>query len=408
MKDRKHYVAVQINTVYPYGSTGKIAKGIHDACQNAGIECITAYRYHEDKNRIPDDAITVSSWWDCHVHNRLARYTLLQGCFSQSRTALFLKKISAFKPDIIHLHNLHGSFINLPMLFSYIKKNNIPVVWTLHDCWSFTGQCPYFDITKCDKWKTGCHHCPQIGGYPKSIVDNTRLMYRLKKKWFTGIKNLTLVTPSEWLAGLVKESYLKEYSVQVINNGIDFSLFRPVESDFRQKHQIGDKKIILGVAFGWGERKGMDVFCKLAETLGEQYQIVLVGTDAAVDQKLPGNIISIHRTNDQQELAQIYSAADVFANPTREDNFPTVNIEALACGTPVITFRTGGSPEIIDGTCGSVVECDDVEAFEQEIIRVCNDKPYSQEACIKRAYQFDQKDKFKEYVKLYEDMVCLD
>lgn len=405
MSKEKHYKVLQVNTVYPNGSTGKIAKGIHDVCQHDELVCITAYRYHEDKKQIPEDSMTVSSWWDCHIHNRLVKYTLLQGCFSQIRTLLFLRNVKRYAPDIIHLHNLHGSYVNLKLLFDYIKKSNIHVVWTLHDCWSFTGQCPHFTIAKCDKWKTECHHCTEIGGCLKGNVDNTRLMYRLKKKWFTGIEKMILVTPSEWLADLVKESYLQEYDVRVINNGIDLSLFRPTENDFRQKHQIEDKKIVLGVAFGWEMRKGLDVFCELAKTLGEQYQIVLVGTDVAVDQKLTDNMISIHRTNNQQELAQIYSIADVFVNPTREDTFPTVNIESLACGTPVVTFATGGSPEILDDTCGVVVPCGDVDALEAAIRYVCEERPFSQEACLARAKHYDKNDKFREYVDIYEDVM---
>jgi len=395
---------LQINTVYGQGSTGRIAQGIHDLCVKEGIVNRTAYRYTEKEQAVLEDVITASSWLDCHIHNRLARYSMLQGYFSQMRTALFLKKVSKFNPDIIHLHNLHGNYINLSMLFRYIKKRKLPVVWTLHDCWAFTGQCPHFTIAKCDKWKTGCHHCPQIGGYPKSFVDNTRLMYRLKKKWFTGIDSMTLVTPSEWLAGMVRESFLKEYDARIIYNGLDLSIFKPTESSFRQEHGIGDRFIVLGVAFGWGERKGLDVFCRLAETLGERYQVVLVGTDEAVDKKLPGNIISIHRTNNQQELARIYSASDVFVNPTREEMFGMVNIESLACGTPVITFETGGSPESIDESCGIVVPCDDVEAMEQAIRRVCEEKPFSQEACVRRGSEFDMWKKFGEYVELYREL----
>lgn len=405
MNNQKRFRVMQINTIYPHGSTGKIAKGIHDVCQTEGVTCITACRYHEDKNQIPEDSIAVSSWWDCHIHNRLVKYTLLQGCFSYVRTAVFLRKVSAFNPSIIHLHNLHGSYINLPLLFRYIKTRNLPVVWTLHDCWPFTGQCPYFSIAKCDKWKTGCYHCSQSGGYLKNIVDNTRLMYKLKKKWFTGIERMMLVTPSEWLAGLVRQSFMKEYKSRIINNGLDLTIFKPMKSDFRQKYGIGDRLVILGVAFGWGYRKGLDVFCRLAEMLDERYQIVLVGTDEEVDKQLPANIISIHRTNNQQELAQIYSAADVFANPTREEMFGMVNIEALACGTPVITFETGGSPEAIDETCGVVVPCDDVDAMEREIRRVCEEKLFSKETCLVRAKCFDKNNKFREYVDLYEEMI---
>ena len=392
---------LQINTVYGLGSTGKIARAIHDTCVDRGISCVSAYRYPEGDTVYPD-TLPVSSWLDCHIHNRLARYTLLQGCFSCWRTIRFLRNVRKQKIDLIHLHNLHGSYINLSLLFRYIKKNRIRVIWTLHDCWSFTGFCPYFDMAGCDQWRTGCYRCPQFGSDPHHLLDSSRRMYRLKKQWFTDVEDMTLVTPSHWLAGLVKQSFLKDYPVKVIGNGIDLSVFRPVPSDFRQRYGIApEKKILLGVASGWSEKKGLDVFAELAKRLDDGYQIVLVGTDETVDKQLPQSVISIHRTENQQQLAQIYTAADLFVNPTREDTYPTVNIEALACGIPVLTFRTGGSPEIPDETCGAVVEKDDVDALEKEIIRICRDEPYAKEACLKRAEQFAMHKKYEEYLRLY-------
>lgn len=218
---------------------------------------------------------------------------------------------------------------------------------------------------------------------------------------------MTIVTPSQWLAGLVKESYLKEYPVNVIYNGIDLTVFKPTESNFRERYGIpAEKKILLGVAFGWGKRKGLDVFMELANRLDkETYQIILVGTDDAVDTQLSESIISIHRTQDQRELAEIYTAADLFVNPTREEVLGLVNVEALACGTPVITFKSGGSPECIDETCGSVVDCDDIDAMEKEIVRICDWKPYGMEACLERAQSFDMNQRFQDYVSLYDTVV---
>ena len=231
------------------------------------------------------------------------------------------------------------------------------------------------------------------------------MMWKLKRRWFTGIENCTIVTPSQWLADLVKQSFLKNYPIKVINNGIDLSVFKPMESSFREKHGLLGRKIVLGVAFGWDNRKGLDVFINLSSRLSDDYQIVLVGTDYNVDKLLPSNIISIHRTQNQKELAEIYTAADVFVNPTREENYPTVNMESIACGTPVITFRTGGSPEIIDGFCGSVVDCDDVDAMEIEICRICEKGIYSQENCLVRAKSFDMNSRFDEYIDLFEALV---
>ena len=326
------------------------------------------------------------------------------GMFSRRGTKQVLDELDKFKPDIIHLHNLHAFCINLPMLFGYIKKNNIKVIWTLHDCWSFTGHCPHFVIAKCDKWKTGCHHCPQPRVYPKMYLDTSKKMYELKQKWFCGVEDMTIVTPSQWLADLVKQSFLKDYPVKVINNGIDLSVFKPAEGDFRAKHGLQDKKILLGVASGWGKGKGIDVFSELADRLDDSYRIVLVGLDRSATSDLPDNVITIKRTDNQMQLAEIYTAVDLFVNPTREDTYPTVNMEALACGTPVLTFRTGGSPEIVDESCGSVVEVDDVDAMEKEIIRICDDKPYTEAACLERAKSFNMYDRFEEYVKLYEEV----
>jgi glycosyltransferase involved in cell wall biosynthesis len=231
-------------------------------------------------------------------------------------------------------------------------------------------------------------------------------MHNRKKALFSGL-DMTIVTPSQWLADLVKQSFLKDYPVKVIHNGIDLNVFRPTDGDFRQRYGIPEsKKILLGVAFGWGVRKGLDVFVELAKRLDpEQYRIVLVGTDDRTDAQLPKNIISIHRTNNQQELAQIYTAADLFVNPTREEVLGMVNLEAIACGTPVVTFRSGGSPECVDDTCGSVVDCDDFDGLEREIRRICAERPYSAENCLKRAVEFDANERFREYIRLYGSML---
>lgn len=390
---------LQINTVYNRSSTGKIAKGIHDVCKEYGIECISAYRYLEDKKN-QEDTLTVSSWLDCHIHNRLVRYTKMQGCFSKIKTRKFIRKVKRYNPDIIHLHNIHGSYINFGVLFNFIKRSEIKVIWTLHDCWSFTGQCPYFDVVKCDKWKTECNECPQY----KGLMYPIRKMFKNKKKWYSDLNDMTIVTPSAWLKDLVKQSFLKDYPVKVINNGIDLSIFRPTESDFRKKYSIGSKKMILGVAFDWGYRKGLDVFVELANRLDKnEYQIVLVGTNDEIDKWLPLNIISIHRTNNQVELAEIYTAADLFVNPTREENYPTVNMESIACGTPVLTFNTGGSPEMLDDLCGSVVPVDDVDEMEAEIVRICTSQVFSSDDCLSKSTEYDMNDRFKEYIELYEN-----
>lgn len=389
------------------GSTGKIMMGIADVARAQGHEVMCASPITTTNRDAGEDCgyYRIGTFNSRRVNVALARITGFNGCFAWFETYKLLKKIDEFKPDIIHLHNLHDSYINLPMLFSYIKKHNVPTVWTLHDCWSFTGQCPYFTIAKCDRWKAGCHNCPQYKEYPASLYDNTKKMWQLKKKWFTGVKNMTIVTPSEWLAGLAKESYLKEYPIQVINNGIDLDVFKPTHSNFREQYGIpGDKYIVLGVSFAWGYRKGLDCFAEMAEKLGDKYQIVLVGTDGEIDKNLPKNIISIHRTQNQKELAEIYSTADVFAMPTREENYPTVNMEAIACGTPVVTFDTGGSPEMLNEKVGRVVPVDDVNKMMSEIRKICENMRLSSEAFRSKAKEYIMEDRFLEYIDLYKSM----
>lgn len=346
-----------------------------------------------------------SSLLESALHLFLGRFSGLHGLFSSLGTLGLLRRLDKIGPDVLHLHNLHGSYLNFPLLFRYIKKHRIPTVWTLHDCWAFTGHCPYFTLANCGKWKSGCHHCPQVRSYPKSYVDRSRFMWKLKRTCFTGVENMTLVTPSQWLASLVRQSFLKDYPVEVINNGIDLNIFRPKDSSFRRDHGISPQEyMLLGVAFGWEKRKGLDAFLWLAEHLPENYRIVLVGTDEEVDKLLPSNIISLRRTGSQQELAKIYSAADLFVNPTREENFPTVNMEALACGTPVLTFNTGGSPEIIDDSCGAVVDWGDMEALAEKCRLACENSVFSSAACLKRAAEFDQERRFRQYVVLYESL----
>lgn len=394
---------VQINS-FDHSSTGNIMLAIAKAARKKGIRCVTSCPDGRSmRGRSLEDHLFIGTRLGRNLHIVLARLTGLNGCFSMIDTWRFLRRLRKLRPDLIHLHNLHNCYINLPMLFRFLRKHQIPVIWTLHDCWSFTGKCPYFDMAGCDRWKEGCEHCPQLDQYPEAYVDQSRRMWRWKKKWSTSLDRLTIVTPSRWLAELVGRSFLKDHPGELIPNGIDLSVFRPTPSDWRKEHGIDEKRVVLGVAFDWGTRKGLDVFIRLAERLDESYQIVLVGTNEQVDRELPQQILSIHRTQDQKELAQIYTAADVFVNPTREENYPTVNMEAIACGTPVITFRTGGSPELVGEGCGCVVEKDDLVALEAEIVRACTQRPYLEEICLRAAQSFDREQRIGRYIELYEE-----
>lgn len=393
---------VEINSVN-FGSTGNIMLQIADEANKKGnMVYVACANRRSTRRKKVERQIFISNRFFLQINEIINKLTGRDSLLCKISTLLFIKKIKKIHPDIIHLHNLHGRYISLPVLFRYIKKNNIRTIWTLHDCWTFTGHCTYFDIVECDKWKTGCYNCPQYNdGYLRTWRDGSKKMYARKKKWLTGVKDMTLVTPSKWLAGLVSQSFLREYPVQVINNGIDLSIFKPTESNFREKYHCEDKFVVLGVAFGWGRRKGLDVFIELAKRLDERFQIVLVGTSEEVEAQLPANVICIRQTQNQTELAKIYTAADVFANPTREDNYPTVNMEALACGTPVITFRTGGSPEVIDDTCGIVVERGCINSMEYSIREVFMHRPFIADKCIDKAKTFNMHTKFEEYVQLY-------
>lgn len=393
------------------GSTGRIMLEIAECARAAGHEVHTySPRLYQLGGSVSLPVIPDHTYFGSAAENRmhilLAKASGLHGCFSWFGTRQLLSYLDEFHPEVIHLHNLHNWSVDIGCLFAYIKKRNIKVVWTLHDCWPVTGRCAYFTMAGCDRWKTGCDHCPSKDSYPSAYVDQSRILWHLKKKWFTGIENMLIITPSQWLADVVKQSYLAEYPLKVINNGIDLDVFTAKKGTVKDQYGIdaGDY-LVLGAAFDWTERKGLDVFIRLAQRLDQNYKILLVGTDDHVDKQLPYNIISIHRTTNVQELARLYASADVFVNPTREDNYPTTNLEALACGTPVITFRTGGSPESVDETCGSVIECGDIAALEKEIIRVCAKRPFTAESCITHAKSFDMHKRFEDYVRVYEEII---
>ena len=388
---------VQINITCGSGSTGKICVAVSKLLNLAGVENYILYtsgqsEYQNGKKYMNDFAVK------CQALKSKVFGTY--GFQSKAATKRLISQLDRIAPDVIHLHNLHGHNIHLGDLFSYFKTKKIKIFWTFHDCWAFTGYCPYYDLVACEKWKIECKGCTQYKKY-SWFLDRSKYLYRKKKELFTGL-DLTIITPSQWLADEVKQSFLKEYPVKVINNGIDLSTFRPRESDFRKKYNIEDQFVVLGVAFGWGVRKGLDVFIELSKRLDKRFQIVLVGTNDQIDQQLPDNIISIHRTNNQTELAEIYTAADVFVNPTREENFPTTHMESLACGTPVIAFNTGGCAEMLNEKCGVVTEKENLEELVEKIIAVCCDKIFSKEDCIARAQDFAQQVKFEEYIILYE------
>lgn len=387
-----------------YGSTGRIMLQLSEAVRNSGNRAVSFSRNWWKHADAPDHCY-FGYKTEHLMHHALGYLTGREGSFSYFSTADLVDRLREFQPDILHLHNLHGWYINLSLLFGYIKQSKVKVIWTLHDCWPFTGHCPYFDYVGCGKWTEGCRDCPQISGYPQSLPDNSAVMYEKKKECFTGVEDLTVVCPSHWLAELAGRSFLGGYDIRVIHNGIDTSVFRRIPSEFRSSHGIKEEdKLILGVASGWEERKGIDVFPVIRDVLGSGYRIVLVGVGGESRHGLDG-IIPIGLTSDQEELAEIYSAADVFVNPTREDNYPTVNLEAISCGTPVVTFDSGGSAETIPPGCGISVAKDDTAAMTDAIITVCGDSPRFQKACIASADSLSMGNMISQYLSLYEEVI---
>ena len=323
------------------GSTGKICKDLYDIATKEGYECCIAY----GRGNKPQgyNTIKIGNGFNVYSHVLSTRLLDNHGFCSKKATQQFLNDVQDYNPDIIHIHNIHGYYLNVKMLFDFFKKSNIPVVWTLHDCWSFTGHCAYFLYSNCEQWKIRCSQCKSLKDYPGNLLfSNVEKNFNLKKDTFSNVPSLTLVTPSQWLKNLLKDSFLKDYECFVINNGIDLNIFRK-----KNNCKKNTKKLILGVANIWDNRKGLDSFIHLSKELDENYVIKLVGLNKKQIENLPKNIIGISRTDSVEELVDLYNEADVLFNPTLEDNYPTVNLEAQACGTPVVTFDTGGTKETL-------------------------------------------------------------
>ncbi|WP_321424536.1 glycosyltransferase [uncultured Bacteroides sp.] len=389
-----------------FGAPGRICEQVGLLAEKNGYEC---YVVHSTRNENPSQlkhhAITTKNQEVLHAIG--AKFLDLHGLMSTKKTKVLVEQIKEYKPDIIHLHNIHGYFVNFKVLFEYLDTIDIPVVWTMHDCWPFTGRCFHFEGAKCYKWKTGCYDCKSEAGYTVSpYYDRSKQLYELKKKLFPAVKNLIMVPVSDWQAAFLKDSFLRDCMFKVIHNGVDLQKFVPMDGTrLREKHNLRDKFVILGVASPWNTRKGLDDFIKLRKMLPDNFAIVLVGLKPEQVEKLPSGIIGVTRTESQQELAEYYSMADVFCNLTYLDTFPTVNLEALACGTPVLTYRTGGSPEAGDENTGMVVEQGDMNGIIRALSEMM-ENPKLSTLCRKRAeYYFDKDKCFYEYIKLYNELL---
>ena len=363
---------LEINSVCGIRSTGRITIEIAEEYIAKGFEVMIAYGREEVPEKYRGIAYRIGTESSIKLNVLETRLLDNDGFTARKATKDFIQWAEEYNPDVLWLHNLHGYYINVQQLFDWIKaRPEMKVYWTLHDCWSFTGHCSYFTYAKCDKWKTHCINCIQKMEYPASyLFDRSSRNFDKKKALFSGVKNMTIVTPSKWLAELVKNSYLKDYEVIVRNNTIDLKTFKPKESNIKQKLGVEGKKVILGVAAQWLPLKGYSDFFTLRERLSDEYAIIMVGLTEKQLREIPAGIIGIKNTNNVDELVELYSAADVFFNPTYEDNYPTVNLEARACGTTVLTYNSGGSPESVPMDC--VFSPGDIDGVLKKINQICS------------------------------------
>ncbi len=390
---------IQINECLHF-STGKITQQIGEAAIGGGWESYIAYSGREPQMPSKSHILKVGTILNAYFHYGENLILDREGLSSRLATKRLVKRIREIKPSIVQLHNIHDHWLNYRILFEYLNTTDIKVVWTFHDCWAFTGHCFHFVTKGCERWKAGCYGCPLQKEYPKSYVDRSRKNYELKKRLFTANKNLTIVACSEWMAGLVKESFLKEKPIEVIHNGIDLNVFKPTGS------KIKDGKFrILAVSNVWNKEKGYYDILKLSSVLSSEYEITIVGLTKEQANDLPEGITGIKRTQNVNELVRLYSESDVLINPTYADTFPTINIESLACDTPVITYRTGGSPEIINEKTGIIVDQGDIQQLANAIL-IIKENPIKQGDCRERAVsQFDKKERFNDYIRLYDKII---
>ena len=388
---------IQINSTYNVGSTGRIVEGIAVAARRRGHLAKAVYGRRAGTG--PTETFRIGSAADTALHGVMSIAADGHGLGSKRATKRLTAWLDEEDPDIVGLHNLHGYYINVPLVFEYLASKKIPVLWTLHDCWAFTGHCSYFDRVSCERWIEGCHACPMTSFYPRSFVDRSERNWEWKKALLRDFRNLTIITPSHWLAGLVGQSFLGAHPVHVIHNGVDLEVFQP-----KAKRR---SKSVLGVAHVWDDRKGLMDFIALRQVLSDEWEIKLVGLEKKQIRELPRGVTGIERTSSPEELAVLYSEATAFVNPTYSDNFPTTNIEALACGTPIVTYRTGGSPEAVSVKTGRVVDRGDVAGLAAALYEIASvpGDPWTQ-ACRDHAVaNFSAADRFADYVGLAESLV---
>lgn len=394
---------LQINSVCGIKSTGRICTDLEEVLRQKGHESIILYGREQAPPMYDSISCRITSPNEVRTHALQSRIFDNSGFCSKKSTLRIINKIEMYNPDIVHLHNVHGYYLDVESLFEYLKRSRRKVVWTLHDCWAMTGHCSHFTMVQCEQWKTQCMHCVQKKEYPACYgVSKVQKNFQRKKKAFTNVPDMTIVTPSHWLADIVKQSFLKDYSVNIIPNGVDLTVFRP---DFQNPYRnivCDNKRVLLGVATAWTTPKGYHDFIRLRELLDSRYQIVLIGLTNKQLDGLPKDIVGIKATNSREELARYYSNAYAVLSLSREETMGLTVAEALACGTPAVVYNATALPEMITEKCGRIIECGNLK----EVIRILDElEQIDLNECVKRAENYEKQKMYERYISLYEEKI---
>ena len=396
---------LQINVDATNGSNGGVARYIGDLVYDKGWESYLFYGRNSIASKT-SKIFRIGNGIDIIMHGLESLLLGNHGLASRRVTKRLIRKIKEISPDIIHLHNIHGYFLNYKILFDYLNNSSIPVVWTFHDCWPFTGHCAHFVTKKCNKWQDHCMECPLIHSYPKSLViDNSFKNFDIKKELFTSNSNITITTVSEWLGDLVKQSFFKDKPIEVITNGVDHNVFRYRDpSRIRNQYDIQNDIVLLGVASTWTKEKGLEDYIKLSKKLPDSFKIILIGLSESQLNHIPANIIGVKRTSNLDELVEFYSACDISLNLSYQETFGLTTIEAMSCGAPCIVYDTTASPELVTNETGVIVPAGDINKLYDAILQImnCGGRSNFSINCINRVNKnYLSSCNYQKYVDLY-------
>jgi glycosyltransferase involved in cell wall biosynthesis len=397
-------VLFQINVAANWGSHGRIAEGIGEIVQAHDWDSYIAYGRYANPSK--SQLLKVGSSYDTYLHGAQSLLLDRHGLASKGATWSLIRDIDFIQPDIVQLHNIHGYYLNYPLLFEYLSSLDIPVVWTLHDAWAMTGHCAFPALADCTQWQQECVNCPLTRKeYPKCYGRARTLKnFQEKKYWFNAVHNLHIVTVSKYLEGQVRQSFLKGIDTRCIYNGVDIDVFHPYNYQFsRSRHYQ-----VLGVASVWEKRKGLKAFRQLRRLLPDNYDITLVGLTDQQERQLPYGISCVSRTDNIQKLVELYANADVFVNPSHAESFGMTTAESLACGTPAIVYDTTACPELVDEETGDVVPLDDLDALVESVRKWCENpqRDKTRRLCRERAVRlFSRQDRYQEYFDLYTSLM---